>query len=201
MKKLVDGLIYLVVGATRSGKTYWVLQQLKRYKRVIVWDIKGDPREFIGYYRATDQLDFIRQVANRKTGPLRITYTGQISDFDWFCKVAYKWANDQACAIVVDELSDVTTISKAPIAWGQIIRKVLCTGSDVYAMAQRPAEIDKTTVGNASVVHVHRMSRARDRKYIAEEMDIDAGEIAALSDRDYIEKDNRSQNITRFKYK
>lgn len=198
---MADGKIYLVIGATRSGKTYWTEKQLKKYQRIIVWDIKHDLKEFKGFIRCTSLADLISYCASHKNKPLRITYSGQIKDFEMFCKLAYTWANDKACAIVVDELSDVTTISKAPPAWGHIIRKVLCTGSDVFAITQRPAEIDKTTVGNASIFHVHRMSRAKDRKYIADEMDIDVSQVNQLDDRDYIEKNNITRKVTNYKYK
>jgi len=198
---MADGKIYLVIGATRSGKTYWTEQQLKRFKRIIVWDIKHDKREFKGFIRCTDKAELVKHCAMNRRGPLKITFSGHVSDFEFFCRLVYVWAQDAPCAIVVDELSDVTTISKAPPAWGMIIRKVLCTGSDVFAITQRPAEIDKTTVGNATIFHVHRMSRAKDRKYIAEEMDINVNRVNALSDRDYIEKNNITQKTKDFKYK
>jgi len=196
-----DGKLSLVCGATRSGKTYWTMQQLSRFDRVVVWDIKNDPREFKGYIRCSNKKEFIRYLFNHRNKPLKITFSGNVSDFTFWCRLVYQWALDKKCAIVADELSDVTTISKAPPAWGQIIRKVLCTGSDVYAITQRPAEIDKTTVGNSTIFHVHRMSRANDRKYIAAEMDITPDLVNALRDRDYIEKNNINQKITQYKYK
>ncbi|MFK5947697.1 MAG: hypothetical protein QM500_02865 [Methylococcales bacterium] len=197
----MDGKLYLIIGSTRSGKTHWTMKQLEKFDRAIVWDIKHDLREFKGFIRCTSMQQLIRLLFEHKDKPLRVTYSGNVSDFDMWCKLAYQWANDKKCAIVSDELSDVTTISKAPPAWGQIIRKVLCTGSDVFAITQRPAEIDKTTVGNASIFHVHRMSRAKDRKYIAEEMDISVDMVNSLSDRDYIEKNNITQIVDTFKYK
>jgi len=198
---MADGKLNLVIGATRSGKTYWTMDQLKKYKRVVVWDIKNDPREFKGYVRCTNKLDFVKFLFKARKSDLKITFSGTAADFSFWCRIVYQWANDKACAIVADELSDVTTISKAPEHWGHIIRKVLCTGSEVYAITQRPAEIDKTTVGNASIFHVHRMSRAKDRKYISDEMDIDVSQVNQLGDRDYIEKNNITQKVTTYKYK
>ncbi len=197
----MDGKLTLIVGATRSGKTHWTMQELNKHKRIIVWDIKHDLNEFKGFIRCTDKKELIKVLFKNKNKPLKITFSGKESDFDLWCKLAYTWAKDGKCAIVADELSDVTTISKAPPAWGQIIRKVLCTGTDVYAITQRPAEIDKTTVGNATIFHVHRMSRAKDRKYISEEMDVKKQIIDELNDRDYVEKNNITRKVTKFKYK
>lgn len=195
-----SGKIIFTCGASQSGKTYWTMEQLKRFDRVIVWDIKNDPKEFKGFVKCQDKMKLVELCSRSKTGPLKIAYHGRKGDFDFFCKLAFQWAKDKPCAILVDELSDVTTIAKAPEAWGDIVRKILFTGSWVFAISQRPAECDKTVIGNASVIHVHRMSRSKDRKYIAEEMDISREMVDKLKNRDWVEKDMQTLKVSNFVY-
>lgn len=195
-----SGKIVFICGASQSGKTFWTMEQLKRFDRVICWDIKNDPKEFKGFIRTSDKIKLVEACAKNKHGSLKIAFHGKKPDFDFFCRVAFRWAQDKAAAILVDELSDVTTIAKAPEAWGDIVRKILFTGSWVFAVAQRPAECDKTVIGNASIIHVHRMSRAKDRKYIADEMDITRDMVDKLKNRDWIEKDMQSLKISNFIY-
>lgn len=107
-----------------------------------------------------------------------------------------------ASAVVIEETSDVTTPGKAPEHYGVLIRRGLKYGCSIYAISQRPAESDKTTFGNAGMVHCCRLSLPRDVRYMAEVMGCDPGHIAALSiDRgagkfDYLQCDKETGYLT-----
>ena len=74
----------------------------------------------------------------------------------------------------------MTNPGKAPEHYGMILRKALSSGVDIYAITQRPAESDKTAIGNASVVHVCRMQLDRDRKAVARDTGIPLAAIEML---------------------
>jgi hypothetical protein len=109
--------------------------------------------------------------------------------FDAFCRLAWVWVRVAPGVLVIEELADVTSPGKAPPAWGEIVRKGLRYGPHIYALTQRPAESDKTVIGNASVIHCHRMARSMDRAYMARELDIAQDQLDALKPLDFIERD------------
>lgn len=116
---------------------------------------------------------------------MTIAYTGKLSEFNDFCRVAFWWVRrcaqlDRQSAVVVEETSDVTSPGKAPEYWGILLRRGLKYGADIFAISQRPAESDKTAVGNASVVHICRMNTQRDRRYLEGMTGVPLAAIQAL---------------------
>lgn len=194
---MVDGRLCVAVGKSRSGKSAWVRKQIAKARRVIVWDVKGEhhlthdrKKRLPGWTVATSKAGLLAAVKAAGSGPLKISYQPRnLGEFEYWCQVAYWWATKCArCVIVAEELADVTTPAKAPAGWGMICRRVLYTGTDVYAITQRPAESDKTAIGNASYIHCHMMLRKKDREYMAAEMDISVKDISALKPLDWIER-------------
>lgn len=118
--------------------------------------------------------------------------------FDAWAMAAFAWVQlADGTAVVAEELADVTVQGKAPGGWGTLIRRGLKYGADIYAISQRPQEMDKTTIGNSSVLHTHALHRADDRAYIAREMDIPLPDVEALDDLEYLERDVRTRAYTR----
>ena len=196
---MTDGTLTVAVGASRSGKTAWVKQQLAAYPLQIVWDVESQYAE--GRTVASNRralLDCVKVAAQK---PLRNAYvTPSLDDFGFFADCAW-WlirATKQRAAVVAEELADVTTPGKAPDAWGILIRRGLKYGADIYAITQRPSESDKTVMGNASVIHCCALQRAGDRKYMAAELDVPLNDLklnrGAL---EYLHKDMRSGKTTR----
>jgi hypothetical protein len=200
---MADGTLTVAVGASRSGKTLWVRQQIDGggYDVVLVWDVEGQYRD--GGYTVASRRDLIQTVGNiAKTGAPhgRFAYYGQsLDDFGYWSECAFVLA--RACharklrlAVVAEELADVTTPGKAPQGWGILIRRGLKYGADIFAITQRPSESDKTIMGNASVIHCCGLQRAGDRKYMAAEMDVEAAELQGLdrSRLEYLHKDCRT---------
>lgn len=194
-----DGSLTVVAGASRSGKTVWTVRQLTRVPRALVWDAVGEWGDRYGF-RRVDTLAELR--AHCFTGRLeRLAYfrAGGMGprEFDGFCRLAWIWIRAARGALVVEELAAVTSPGKAPAAWGDIVRAGLRYGPDIYALTQRPSESDKTVMGNATVLHCHAMARAGDRRYMAAELDIDPGVLAALRPLEWIERDRRDGELRR----
>jgi len=117
-------------------------------------------------------------------------------NFAAFCRLAWVFVRADLGTLVVEELADVTSPGKAPTYWGEIIRKGLRFGPDVYALTQRPSESDKTVMGNASVLHVHQMAREEDCRYMARELRVAPELIDGLIPFHWIERDRRTRELT-----
>lgn len=135
----------------------------------MVWDVKG---EYPAKHRARNPAQLVRLVRalKGKPGIIAYTYSKNINEeFRFFCQVAQTWVKshylvNENSVLIFEETADVTSPAKAPEEYGIILRRFLSLGVDIYALTQRPAESDKTAVGNASIVHVCRLQLARDRK-------------------------------------
>jgi hypothetical protein len=203
-RRRTDGSATLVTGASGSGKTSWTLRQIPAGAPVLVWDPTGEWCDSLHLIPAHDFRRLgelvIADLRGELTQSLRLGYVGPLSPehFETFCKLAWVWIRSRrGNVLVVDELADVTSPGKAPAAWGQIVRKNRFRGGRVFALTQRPAESDKTILGNAALLHSGRQNTKRDRAYVAECLDVPVEEVAALQDLQYIERDFRDHTVRR----
>lgn len=182
-----EGRLYAVTGASRSGKSLWTAQQVAGCRRLLVWDLLG---EWSSRYRCERIASIPELVARLDGPPARLAFhrPGMVSQFDLFCRVAWVWLRLAPGALVVEETATVTQPGKAPIEWGDIVRMGLRYGVDIYALTQRPAESDKTALGNASVIHAGRAVTPRDRATMAEYLDVPVSQVAALKPLEWIER-------------
>lgn len=186
--------LWAVLGATTSGKGLWVKERLRalRPARLLVWDYLGEYGEFTRPCLSLHSLAL--GVGRAGSGPFAYAYTSRArerqalrAEFAVFCSIA--WAAEDA-TVVVEELSRVTSASWAPPEWAQLSN----LGAHhrrlrVIGVSQHPAQIDKALLGNATLIHTGALRTARHRAAVAEEMDIDPAEIAALPRLAYIERD------------
>jgi len=70
MARRRDGLLYLTVGASGSGKTAWVHRRIARARRVMAWDIEGQHTAGAEIVRSRRRL---AEVAN-DPGPGRFAF-------------------------------------------------------------------------------------------------------------------------------
>lgn len=190
-----EGKLAVYTGASRQGKTAAVKQRIRNDRRVIVWSVKEAIDRYANVWpdtvRARTPAELLAAIKTHATRPARLVYLpSSMKDFGWWARCAYTWGKCAACTVVAEEIADVTSPGKAPEAWGILVRQGLGWGIDIYAVTQRPAESDKTVMGNATFFHCHAMSRAKDRKYMAEEMDVDVAELAALKQLEWIQRWN-----------
>ena len=180
--KIESGKLFALCGRSRSGKTQKALDLIKKHKCVLVWDVE---EQYQVTHRARSQkqlLTYIEQCAGKKAV---IGFTANLSDFNYFCKVAFWYVRKcgelgKKSAVVFEETADVTSPGKAPEYYGILLRRGLKYGCDLFAITQRPAESDKTAVGNASMIHICTMNLPRDRRYMAEMTGVPLQAIAAM---------------------
>lgn len=182
-----EGRLYVVAGASRSGKTLWTAQRVARARRVLVWDLLG---EWSSRYRC-DRVSSFAELAARVDTRSRLAFhrPGMVGDFETFCRLAFVWLRLAPGALVIEETATVTHAGKAPAAWGDVVRMSLRYGVELYALTQRPAESDKTAFGNASVIHAGRAVTPRDRATLAEYLDVPIATVAGLRPLEWIERD------------
>ncbi len=198
-----DGRSVLVAGASGSGKTSWCVRQIPAGARVLVWDATGEwsgalRLESVRELRTLSEL--IAGDIRGEYGSFRVAYVGPVTPehFEAFCRMAWAWLRaGRGRHLVVEELADVTSPGKAPPAWGEICRKGRFRGAFVWAITQRPAESDKTILGNCAQIHCGRLNTPNDRKYMAGVLDVSLEDVTALRDLEYIDRDMRGHTIQR----
>jgi hypothetical protein len=187
-----------VTGASRTGKTTWVVERTARDRRFLVWDSAG---EFSDLHRCerVDSVLALSKLVIPGASARRIGFCVPVTaeNFAAFCRLAWVYIRSHHPAtVVVEELADVTSPGKAPTYWGEIVRKGLRYGPDIYALTQRPSESDKTVIGNASVLHVHQCALEIDVKYMAAQLRAPVEQVDALEPFHWIERDRRTKVLT-----
>jgi hypothetical protein len=211
---IADGRVILVAGFTGSGKSAWVIQQCHRLSKLLVWDSDQEwtKRGLVEPVYTMDAMTD-RIVDNvRRPGRLRLGYAGPIALqlarpnqrsievplFPIFCRLAWVWIRAGAGkTVVVEELADVTHSGKASGEWGELVRKSRKHGADIYGLAQRPAEIDKTIVSNAAEIHSGFLGFPDDRQYIAKCLNVPLYDVDQLRPLDFLHRNLRTQQLTR----
>lgn len=189
--------IVLVCGSAGSGKSAWVKQETKSHKRVVVWDCEQEYCTLPNYVTVASLPELGLLLSKSKTG--RFAYVPRsMDDFNTFCKMGFAWGN---CTVIAEEISSVTSPGKAPDGWGDLVRRGRKRGCSIYGVTQRPAESDKTILGNASRVHVGRLTRSKDRAYMAAELDCKQADLDVLLPLEWLEKQAATGVILRGKVK
>jgi len=167
VEKRRDGVLYGVVGSTRSGKTAGEKQRLARAPRALVWDVRGEWLNLPGWTTISSipQLSRALREAGRKQA--RIAYWGKVEDFERFCRLAYLWLQLWPAEILIDEVADVTDPGKSRGQFGELIRKGLYYGGNIACLSQRPQGTSTDLWGNAGVLRVYHLKRPEDRAYMA----------------------------------
>jgi hypothetical protein len=200
-EKRRDGVLYAVAGFSRSGKSTWVAHEVRDARRLLVWDYpKGEWSTRYGCRRVFNfealRASVIPGAAPERIAFMRTSETPE-EDFQAFCRFAWIYVRAFGAPLVVEELSSVTSPGKAPAAWGNICRMGLGYGADIYAITQRPAESDKTSLGNASVIHCGLMGTLDDRKTMAKYLDVPLRDVETLKQFHWIERDRRDFALRR----
>lgn len=197
--KTQDGRLYVIAGASRSGKTAWTRKQTARARRVLAWDPEAQWCEMPGWTKATTRAALL--AAAQAPGPQRVAYVagGKLGEeFDFFAGCAmYAGRYVGPVDVIAEELADVTTPAKAPGNWGILLRRGLKRGITIWAISQRWSEADKTAVGNASDFVVFRQSSGDDVRYLARKTRIAEDEISSLVPLQYVHLDALTGAIQR----
>jgi hypothetical protein len=198
--KTQDGRLYVIAGASRSGKTWWTSKAISKARRVFAWDPEDQWAQLRGWTKVTTRAALL--AATQKPGPQRIAYVagGKLAaEFDFFCGcVMYAGRYVEPLDCIGEELADVTTPAKAPGNWGILLRRGLKRGISIYAISQRWAEADKTAIGNATEYVCFSMG-GDDIEYMARKTRIPVPELEALKPLEFVKIDRLTKEIQRGK--
>jgi len=191
-------------GAPGSGKSHEAKVRLsaERAERLIVIDPDGEYEGFGALHESLSALlpglgwpsfhvrfkpSFVRATAERQ--------------FDLLCQLV-RWLVDpqpgQArpalvapVTFAVDELADFVgpSFRDAPESWQWIIRRGRKYGVTLYALSQRPAQIDKTLFSLASELRSGRLNDANDQRTVAAALGVAPDVIAGLQGYEAIQRD------------
>lgn len=199
--KTKDGRLYVIGGASRSGKTWWTKKATAKAGRVWAWDPEAQWCELPGWRKVTTRAALLE--AMQAPGRQRVAYVagGNLAgEFDfWAGCVSYAGRYVGPLAAIAEELADVTTPAKAPGNWGILLRRGLKRGIDIYAISQRWSEADKTAIGNASDFVLFRLSSGDDVRYLSRKTRVPEEELAGLVPLQFVQLDALTGAITRGK--
>jgi len=202
-----EARIWAVIGASGTGKGLWTKQQLRAIDppRLVVWDFKNEYQEFTGEKPNAPARSTLAQVRKAMIeaghdGPLRIRYAPRGAgekalrrEFEGLCELVYAWEN---CVFVAEELANVTTPGWAPAAWRKMTTSGRHARVHIIGATQTPALVDKSFLGNCTLIHCNALREANHRKAVARSMDIDEGRLAKLLKFEYLEKDFDTGEVT-----
>lgn len=180
----LDGKIIVIAGKSRSGKSSHVWEQVKKEPRILAWDTQDQWSKLPGFKRVTTQAEFNAALVKAGMGKCRIAYVHQLGDvkeaFDFWSKKVLAFGKITGPLVCIpDELSDVTTTSKAPEGWGSLARTGLKFGITMYPISQRWAESDKTAFNNVNEIVCFSMM-PMDVDYMAKRTGLSPDELASL---------------------
>lgn len=186
-----DGRLVIVSGSSRCGKTAKTVRLVKQFKTVFVWDIEAQWCNQAGYKKLNSLADLKKIVIAGKVGKYAFVSGGNIkAEFESFCKCVFHYGSFFGeCAVIAEELADVTTTAKAPESWGILCRRGLKRGISIFAISQRWAEADKTALGNATDFYLFRMASGSDIDYMSKKTRVDARRLEGLKPLEFIHYD------------
>ena len=184
--------IWAVIGASGTGKGVWAKGELKRLKppRLVCWDFMNEYGEFA---KEVATLEGIRAaMVKAGTGPLRVRYVPRGAgekalrkEFETLCELVYAWGD---CVYIAEELANVTTPGWAPSAWRKMSTSGRHAKVHIIGFTQTPALVDKTFLGNATLVHVCALRESNHRRYVAQAIDCPVEDVTALQKFEFIER-------------
>lgn len=199
--KTSDGRLIVVGGASRSGKSAYVVKRVRPERRVIAWDPEDQWAQLPGFRRVTSRMDLL--AACQTTGHARIAFVAGgdlVGAFNFWAGVVMFWGRYRGpCVAIAEEVADVTTTAKAPGNWGILLRRGLKRGITIFAISQRWSEADKTAMGNASEFVLFRMASADDVRYLTKKTRVPADALEGLRPLEWVGYDGATFELTRGK--
>jgi hypothetical protein len=189
------------IGASGSGKGVSISSRLRELKpaRLLVWDPRAEYAEHVRL--VATPAGAVRAMVAAGAGRYSIAVRPMVAlpleeQFSLVCRAAFASGD---CVLVAEELSDVTSASRAPPAWRQCVTQGRHRGLHIIAAAQRPALIDKTILGNATFLRCFTLRYDADRRAMAQALDVGQDRIDALRTEElggvvriqYLERDFR----------
>lgn len=151
------GEMFSVIGMSRCGKTSYTIAKVKQLKskKLLVWDPAGQFANKLGCKTIRNARELWQIIkGNAGNGKYALTFMGdgkdKMKEFSNFCYIAFYWGIISPCTVVAEELGQVTNPAKATGYWYVLTSNGLKYGINIFGIAQRTQEIDKTLLGNCS---------------------------------------------------
>jgi hypothetical protein len=199
--------IHAVMGSAGGGKTTHVrkLVMKRKRRRTIIWSPKEPVDNYAAWYPGTVSCTTAAQVlehvkAAGPKGEFHIVFVPSLirkrdeAQFNAVCLIAFHARN---LTFLVDELHTVTRPQHACDGWSKLVMMGRGYGIEVWGMSQRPANMDKNFLGNASTIHTRRLSEPEDAKTLARSLGVKADDVSALSGFMWIERNKLTGQMTR----
>lgn len=185
--------IIAVMGASGAGKSTYMKRELRRRKpaRLLIYD---PDEEYLAFGRKVETMADLLSVLKMcgTSRPFRLVFVPHADpeiakrQFNVLCRAAFEVGN---LTLKVDELAGVTTPSWAPPGWKMVSTRGRKRGIVIYGAAQRPANIDKDFLGNASKVRSGRLMYEDDAKAVAKVLGVDKSVFLDMAPLAYIERE------------
>lgn len=177
--------IRYIVGATGSGKTWYVQRLIRAHRaRCLVFDFKDDHHQLPTVRGLADLAR--RVLAEPVLRYVPSSYDDLERQFDLFCRIAWTVQAAQPdvdCLLVVEELAELTKPSSAPQWWRRINVQGRVYGFIVVGTTQRPQFVDKSFTSSATFIRCGRLGELPDARVIGQRIGVDPGELQRLPDR------------------
>ncbi|WP_051279384.1 hypothetical protein [Chitinilyticum aquatile] len=170
------------------------MNEIDRLKpsRLIVWDAKGEFADE-GYAQTVGSVaELVRVVvAAGPSGAFKVAYRPKGTPaqvrraFDLIATLAFEAKN---LTFVAEELSEVCQGGQSDSAgWRKCITQGRTEGLTIYALSQRPALIDKNTLGNASLTRCGLLDWLPDAKLMAQKFRCKPEELLDMPELAFIQ--------------
>lgn len=166
--------IVAVVGASGTGKSSYVKGDLlRKYSRLLIWSPLEETDQYAAFCGGVVVRKITDLVAQVQAGKKAIVFVPSGDDrtvkvqFDRFCKIAWEMPG---ATVLVEELSQVTMPSWAPPAWKKLSTAGRHQGLTLIGIAQRPAMMDKSFLGNCTEIRCYRVNYDADARVMADSL-------------------------------
>ncbi len=188
-----EARIWAIMGQSGTGKGLWIKSEMRRLKppRILILDPQDEYGAFAPAVTSAKALvETVLAAGEHKPFKVRYVFPKSATRehfariFDLACRLAYGARN---CAFLIEELSNFTTASFAPPMWRRMCNSGRHEGVWIIGCSQFPAQIDKSFLSNATLMHVGFLGELPHRKAVAQRMDIDPDMIRNLPDLHFLE--------------
>lgn len=185
--------ITAVMGASGSGKSAWLKQQLAKWKprRLMVWDPMDEYGHLAGRLSTLAPVIDQLKLAGKRGGFVLVFDPShdekrRLDQFNVWCLAALAAGE---LTFIAEELRFVTRPGWAPTGWAKVTMTGRHKGLRVIGTSQRPASIDKDFFGNCTVIHTGRLAYPDDVRTVARAMNVPEADLAALQPLQWMQKD------------
>lgn len=184
MSNAHDADLVALIGATGSGKTLLVKEQLRADstgRAVLAWSwkehtdryapefgrlVEGDPEQLVELASAGDNVVYV---------PQRDKLVAE--QFELFCGLALHVGRR---IVLVEEMSHVATSRHAPKRWTEVVTAGRAEGLSVKATTQRPQLCDASLLDAATEIYCGRLQRGGSKKIMADALDVPVDQVRGL---------------------